>query len=498
MTIRRSDIIGKAINELDKSITDYLSLLSPTNTPQVVWSKLSTKAINLLSRCTLKYSKSYGATYKIDPTSELTIIHTDGTKYTVDSYKKLLTMVIADYDEPTGATMPTNIRDYRINTASITRNERKELYKILTKCNEPVSDDVLHTNFTWKFIKFFKSSYVWDNSDEEGNSSIEISFEGFIKLFNKPQEQPMPTQPQPGTHWERLEYLADHSPKSEIVTVEEVTTNYVSFSDGRALSVKEFLKRFKPRPDLDTPASKPTQRRKLAFYKESGKPWTYDEYMTMSKYCGDRPSGRQLYRFSMPNPHKYVYDDGDTSDFMYDWNSKNPEKHPEDYTILSYESVFEPPAVKPITKQTSTKTTKPKPVAQPEPIIPTPTKETFMSKIKASASATVDQNKQALVIASKMEAGRIINKQVLKQLTPHLPFFLQGYAKSPFAPFVAANLVAMVANHTGNSKLTKVSDLMLLGAADSGVTAFNLDKIVDDILSNIKLPAGVLDDSDDE
>lgn len=136
-------------------------------------------------------------------------------------------------------------------------------------------------------------------------------------------------------------------------------------------------------------------------------------------------------------------------------------------------------------------------VAQQEPNQLTITKETFMSKLKATALTTVDQNKEALVIASKMEAGRIINKQVLKQLTPHLPFFLQGYAKSPFAPFIAANLVAMVANHTGNSKLTKVSDLMLLGAADSGVAAFNLDKIVDDILSNIKLPAGILDDSDE-
>lgn len=139
------------------------------------------------------------------------------------------------------------------------------------------------------------------------------------------------------------------------------------------------------------------------------------------------------------------------------------------------------------------------PVAQPEPTIqPAPKEKTMAQKIKDSAIATVDQNKQALVIASKMEAGRIINKQVLKQLTPHLPFFVQGYTKSPFAPFIAANLVAMVANHTQNKKLSQVSDLMLLGAADSGVAAFNLDKIVDDILSNIKLPAGVFDDIDGE
>ena len=122
--------------------------------------------------------------------------------------------------------------------------------------------------------------------------------------------------------------------------------------------------------------------------------------------------------------------------------------------------------------------------------------KTIMTKIKEVAIQAVDQNKQALAVAAKMEAGRIINKQVLKQLTPHLPFFLQGYAKSPLAPFVAANLVTVVANHTQNKKLSQVADLMLLGAADSGVASFNLDKIVDDILANIKLPTGIFDDEE--
>ena len=156
MTITRSQIIGKSINELDKSITDYLSLLTPTNTPHVVWSKLLTKAIDFLSSCTLRHSNSYGATYKIDPTSELTIIHTDGTRYPVDSYSKLLAMVITDYTEPTGATMPT--------------------------------------------------------------------------------------KPQPGTHWERLKDLAYHSPKGEIIIVEQVTTNYISFSGSRNLTTKRAIK----------------------------------------------------------------------------------------------------------------------------------------------------------------------------------------------------------------------------------------------------------------
>lgn len=257
------------------------------------------------------------------------------------------------------------------------------------------------------------------------------------------------------------------------------------------ISIEGFIAKFPLFLKVDTTTSPHTDKRNLAFYKESGEPWTEDELDTVRNYYGDTSS-----RFSMPletAKRKYIYwkDDSKKDELkVYPWDDQSK---PKQLKQVSYESLFtvDIPDKVQTTKQES------KPVAQPEPIKLT-TKETFMSKLKETASTTVEQNKQALVIASKMEAGRIINKQVLKQLAPHLPFFLQGYAKSPFAPFVAANLVAMVANHTGNSKLTKVSDLMLLGAADSGVATFNLDKIVDDILSNIKLPAGVLDDSDDE
>ena len=307
---------------IDKSIKNLIELLPKAYLSTMPWGGIPSTAVDLLSRCTLRYANSYGTTYQISQTKELTIISNKGQSYTLESYTIFLNLIIVDYQNP--------LEDKPMNT------------------------------------------------------------------------QPTPTDIKVGTHWERLHYLNRHSQKGEIITVSEVDTEYDevnwynSLGEASSRDTKDFLENFKPRPDLDNPPVKP------------------------------------------------------------------------------------------------------KPVASKKEANPKPTKSenTFMSKIKASASATVDQNKQALVIASKMEAGRIINKQVLKQLTPHLPFFLQGYVKSPFAPFVAANLVAMVANHTGNSKLTKVSDLMLLGAADSGVAAFNLDKIVDDILSNIKLPAGILDDND--
>lgn len=131
-----------------------------------------------------------------------------------------------------------------------------------------------------------------------------------------------------------------------------------------------------------------------------------------------------------------------------------------------------------------------------EPIQTSTNKETFMSKLKSTAVTTLDQNKEAAIIASKMETGRILNKQVLKQAAKHVPFWAKGYLDSPLAPIIAANAVAMLGNHTGNTKIQKISELMLLGAADATVQSFNLDKIIDDVLKGVKLPAGILDADD--
>lgn len=124
--------------------------------------------------------------------------------------------------------------------------------------------------------------------------------------------------------------------------------------------------------------------------------------------------------------------------------------------------------------------------------------KTIMSKVKDVAKTTVEQNKQALVIAGKVEAGRIVNKQILKQLEKVVPFFAKGYLTHPAAPFLAANMVAFAGNYSDNTKVKKLGELMMLGAADAGISALNLDKIIDDILANAKLPSGILDDADEE
>lgn len=123
-------------------------------------------------------------------------------------------------------------------------------------------------------------------------------------------------------------------------------------------------------------------------------------------------------------------------------------------------------------------------------------KETFMSKLKSTAVTTIEQNKEAALVAAKMEAGRVLNKQIIKQLKSHVPLLFRGYLDTPLAPVILANATALLGNHTGNAKVQKISELMLLAAADTTVQSFNLDKIIDDALAGIKLPAGILDADD--
>lgn len=485
MAILKSAIIDKTVRDIVPTFIDEVS--------HKTWRKLPTSTINLLSNCILRYANSYGATYQISQTKELTIVSNKGQSYTLESYGKFLNLIIVDYQDPS-EDKPMKI----VKQSSYQIGDRAKIREDLEK----------HPNSASDMCKLAGTIVTITGTEGRGKNGYEFEgcstyywsagmFEGLVI------EDTQPTDIKVGTHWERLHYFNNHSPKGEIITVHEVGTEYdeisvwySSLGEVSSRNTKDFLDNFKPRPDLDSSSvssTKPIVKRNLAFYKESGEHWTESELDFVRAYCGDSASRAPM--GPLTSKRKYAYYDENTNSSLkvYLWDNQT---YPEKLEQVSYESIFGT-STKEQTKAVKSKPTKPKPVAQPEPNKPTKSENTFMSKIKASASATVDQNKQALVIASKMEAGRIINKQVLKQLTPHLPFFLQGYAKSPFAPFVAANLVAMVANHTGNSKLTKVSDLMLLGAADSGVAAFNLDKIVDDILSNIKLPAGILDDNDD-
>lgn len=73
--------------------------------------------------------------------------------------------------------------------------------------------------------------------------------------------------------------------------------------------------------------------RGLAFYKADGKPWTKEEYYKILDYVGDpSPFGFDKDRTTFT----YIYDDGDSSEFMHFWVGQTPHN----CTEITYESVF--------------------------------------------------------------------------------------------------------------------------------------------------------------
>ena len=128
--------------------------------------------------------------------------------------------------------------------------------------------------------------------------------------------------------------------------------------------------------------------------------------------------------------------------------------------------------------------------------IQTKTESTIMTKLKTTATSVATQNKDAIKVAAKLEAGKIINKQVIKQVKPHLPLLVRGLADHPAASIVLANVVSIAVKHfmPENKKLNTVAELMLGAAAVDTVASFNIEAFVEDLLKNIKLPTGALDD----
>lgn len=235
------------------------------------------------------------------------------------------------------------------------------------------------------------------------------------------------------------------------------------------------------------PKEEQSTMKHLAFFKESGEPWTEAELDSVRAYCGDFASRMPMGSFTPKRKYAYYTEKTNSGLKVYLWDDQI---YPEKLKQVSYESIFETsPKDQPKTNAESAQAEQ---IKQSKPTIERE-KKSMAKAIKETAIATLDQNKQAAIIAAKMEAGRVLNKQVIKQIKPHIPMFVRGYLDTPLAPVVVANLVAAIGNHTQNKRVQQVSELMLLAAADTTVQSFNLDKIIDDVLSGVKLPAGILD-----
>lgn len=468
MNIDKSRIINKTIRDIVPTFIDEVS--------HKTWRKLPTSTINLLSRCILRYANSYGTTYQISQTKELTIVSNKGQSYILESYTKFLDLIIVDYQDPSEDKPMKIIKQssYQIGDKVKIREDLKEHHNTTSSMCRLAGTIVTITGTKGR------SGDGYQFKNDGSNYWSADMFEGLVIE----DTQPTPADVKVGTHWECLKDFKGFGgyKAGEIVTLTKVTGTYVDYSDSRRKSIEDFLKTFKPRPDLDTPYAEALQQ--------------VDESLTvLSK---NKPKGKNK-PVAQPEP-TLPFSVGDTFIHPYYGEVTITAINLDDFYPIKYDGpncpgryfVDKIDTVEEFIKQS-------KPVAPKKEANPKPTKSenTFMKAIKETTLTTIDQNKQAAIIASKMEAGRILNKQIIKQIKPHVHVFLRGYLDTPLAPVILANLVALAGNHTDNKRVKQISEFMLLAAANTTVQSFNLDQIIDDVLKNIKLPAGILDDNEE-
>ena len=78
----------------------------------------------------------------------------------------------------------------------------------------------------------------------------------------------------------------------------------------------------------------PTEKRNLAFYKRSGKPWTREEYNNIQQYCGDCTDTSTTFS------HKWVFDDKAPKSFMYTWSEQERHSNFKNCKQVAYEDIF--------------------------------------------------------------------------------------------------------------------------------------------------------------
>lgn len=114
-------------------------------------------------------------------------------------------------------------------------------------------------------------------------------------------------------------------------------------------------------------------------------------------------------------------------------------------------------------------------------------KETkLMSNLKEQGT----KNKEAAILAARITAGKAINKKVIKMVKPKLPMMARGYADSPFASVVLANIVGMAIKQYApdNKRAEQIADLMLEASAFQAIEGFDVEGMIDDLLKGVKLP----------
>lgn len=129
-------------------------------------------------------------------------------------------------------------------------------------------------------------------------------------------------------------------------------------------------------------------------------------------------------------------------------------------------------------------------------LIKQPKEENKMNKL---VNDTIARNSNNATSAAFLEAGRIANRQATKLASKHLPMMVRGYADTAGGRLVLANIAATAAAQfrPGDRRLARLADAMMVTAYQEVLQSFDIEKMIEDMLSNETIKAALSKVSED-
>ncbi len=111
--------------------------------------------------------------------------------------------------------------------------------------------------------------------------------------------------------------------------------------------------------------------------------------------------------------------------------------------------------------------------------------------IKQTANVMVEANKEAAVLAAQITGGNILNDRLAKMVIPQLPMGAKVFINTAPGKALLANAFAAGLVHFApqNDKAAMASGMMVQAAMLELAGTFNIEEMVDEFLSDVKLPA---------
>lgn len=111
-------------------------------------------------------------------------------------------------------------------------------------------------------------------------------------------------------------------------------------------------------------------------------------------------------------------------------------------------------------------------------------KENKMTKV----TQAIDTNKNAVILAAQLEAGRLANKHATKLISGKLPLMVKGYADTPLARLAFANAIKFAVDNYGGKfgkhkeLAAQVSEAMVVSAYSEIIANFDIDSMIEQFL----------------